>query len=141
MGNLAIKTETISGSDQSWIVKPNDITEVGCTIDIAKLPADVQAAGRVPSGFALGKVTTTGRFGAYDVNDGAAVTDGRAKFAGLVFDDVKFKAGATTGVVTASRVVIGAVYAAKLPLADEDAGDPGRLDATGQLDLPTIVLI
>lgn len=139
MGDISVKTKTATASDQSWIVKPNDITEVGCTIDIAKLPADVQAAGRVPSGFALGKVTATSRYGAYDVDDGSAVTDGRAVFAGLLFDDVTFTPGATSGVVSASRVVIAAVYASKLPLAGESAGDPGRFDSTAAADLRTIV--
>ncbi len=114
--DLAVRTETHGpDSNQGFIVKPSDITEVGCTLDLAETTAD---GDYVIAGTPLGGPTAAGLFGDYD--DGAA--DGREVFAGVLFDTIPTR-GRSTGNVGASRIVVGAVYEAKLPipLASNDA--------------------
>ena len=73
MVDLAIRTTEFGpDTDQGFIVKPSDITEVGCTLNLALfgLTAD---DGSIPAGTPLGKVTATGLYGAY--SGGANRTD------------------------------------------------------------------
>lgn len=107
MVDLAVRTENLGDSDQGFIVKPSDITEVGCTLNLALFtPVD----GVIPAGTPLAKVTASGLYGPYD--DGG--TGGLEVFAGRLFDTIPTR-GKTTGNVGASRIVVGAVYAAKCP--------------------------
>jgi len=139
--DLGLKTQNFSSADQSWIVDPDYAGKVGCTIDLALFGSGQLtgftdgAQGRIPAGTALGKKTSGGKFGPYDDSK----SDGTETFAGYLWDDVPFVAGATTGSLGASRVVFGMVYVAKLPLTASSSGTPGRIDAAGQAD--TVVKI
>lgn len=66
------RTEFGPDTDQGFIVKPSDITEVGCTLDLSLfgLTADDRS---IPAGTPLGLVTAEGVFGAY--SGGANRTD------------------------------------------------------------------
>jgi hypothetical protein len=253
MGDLKIRSTTYGGGDQSFIVKPQDITEVGCTIDLANFGAARLAeivavhGNKIPAGTALAK-DAHGLFGPYDPDDagtnetqtltvlatggtykltvpgnvdivdwpdddedtvaiaeastaaavdaaletilgagnvavtgsdggpftitfggdfasmdvpllvgtsidlsGAANTatvtagtggvDDANDGAGILFDDVPFASGATTGRLSASRIVLGAIYEAKLPFAAATAGTSGRVDAAFKADIPTIAFV
>lgn len=66
--DLAVRTTAYGpGSDQGGIVKPSDITEVGCTLDLALFPD--AASGHIPALTPLGKVTSTGLYGPYSGGD------------------------------------------------------------------------
>lgn len=134
--DLKVRTQNFSQSDQSFIVDPDYAGKVGCTLDLSKFAGATLTAwtsgtqGVIPAGIALGVVTATGKFGPYD--DSKA--DGTQTLGGILWDDVTFAAGATTGNIGASRIVFGMVYLAKLPLTASSAGTPGRVDAAGQAD-------
>lgn len=253
MGDLSIRSTTYGGGDQSFIVKPGDITEVGCTLNLANFGATRLAeivavhGNKIPAGTALAE-DAHGLFGPYDPDDGgtnevqtltvtatsgtyeltvpgntdivgwpdddtdtialaeagtaaalqaalvtilgtgnvtatgsdggpytitfigdfastdvpllvgtsidlaggaatAVVTAGTAGVddandgAGILFDDVPFAAGATTGKLSASRIVLGAIYESKLPFASSTAGTSGRVDAAFKADIPTIAFV
>jgi len=234
--DLALTDTSYSSSDQTWLVDPDYACKVGCTLDLSLFDSDTLAEwtsgakGAIPAGLALGKKTSTGKFGPYagsgnevqtvtvvqgsppggtwtytlegetsagiapgasaatvktaivdsmsnigvddidvsksgdvytltlkgrwagvnvpagSVTDsttgtghgvtiaqttagGSTASDGTETFAGILWDDVPFTAGATTGNLGASRIVLGAVYLAKLPI---DAGNPGGVDALAQ---------
>lgn len=120
-------TTTAYGPDstQGGIVKPQDITEVGCTLDLALFPD--AADGSIPALTPLAKVTASGLYGPYD----NAATGGREVFAGLLFDTIPTR-GKTTGNVGASRIVLGAIYEAKLP---------SPIDSAAKADMPTIAFV
>lgn len=136
MPTIAIRTQNYGSSDQSWLVDPDYAGKVGCTIDLSKFDgaqltgwtAGVQ--GIIPAGLALGLVTATGKVGPYD----AAAADGRQTLAGILWDDIPFVAGDTAVNLSASRVIFGMVYQAKLPLYASATGTAGRLDAAGVAD-------
>lgn len=134
--DLAVRTQTFGQSDQSWVVDPDYAGKVGCTLDLSKFGSGQLTGwtsgttGIIPSGTALGVVTASGKFGPYDDSK----SDGTQTLAGILWDDIVFAAGATTGNLGASRVVLGLVYVAKLPLTASSAGTPGRIDAAAQAD-------
>lgn len=231
--DLAIRTTDFGpDTDQGFIVKPSDITEVGCTLDLALFGLTTSDTS-IPAGTPLGKVTATGKYGAYSgganrtdevatlteggsgltswtatfggqtttsIDDDAtaaqvetalealstigagnvavtgtsvatgltvtfqgdladadvgsitttptggtgtvvvAVTtaggaegssDGRQVFAGLLFDSIPTR-GKVTGSAGASRIVLGAVYEAKLP---------SPVDTAAKADVPTIAFV
>lgn len=73
--DLAIRTTDFGpDTDQGFIVKPSDITEVGCTLDLALFGLSASDTS-IPAGTPLGKVTATGLYGAY--SGGANRTDER----------------------------------------------------------------
>lgn len=112
------------GAGQGFIVKPSDITEVGCTLDLAAVAA---VDGAIPAGTPLGGPTAAGTYGDYN----NAATNGTEVFAGVLFDSIPTR-GKTTGNVGASRIVLGAVYEAKLPKP---------IDAAAKADVPTIAFV
>lgn len=136
--DLAFKTQNFTSSDQSFIVDPDYAGKVGCTIDLSKFAsaqltgftAAGDTKGVIPAGIALGLVTASGKVGPYD--DAAA--DGRQTLAGILWDDIPFTAGATTGNLGAARIVFGMVYEAKLPLAAAAAGTAGKIDTAAKAD-------
>lgn len=141
MPSIAIRSQTFGSSDQSWLVDPDYAGKVGCTVDLSKFGGSQLTGwtsglqGIIPAGTALGLVTATGKVGPYD----DAASDGTQTFAGILWDDVPFVAGATTGNLSAARVIFGMVYTAKLPAFGSTVGTPGRLDAAGIAD--TVVKI
>ena len=67
--DLAIRTTDFGpDTDQGFIVKPSDITEVGCTLDLALFGLSASDTS-IPAGTQLGKVTATGLYGAYSGGD------------------------------------------------------------------------
>jgi hypothetical protein len=71
--DLAIRSETFGpDSSQGFIVKPSDITEVGCTLDLALFDLSTSDTS-IPAGTPLGKVTASGKYGPY--SGGANRTD------------------------------------------------------------------
>ena len=71
MVDIAVLTENIGpDSTQQGIVKPSDITEVGCTLDLALFAAAGQIVnGVIPALTPLGKVTATNLYGPYGGGD------------------------------------------------------------------------
>lgn len=134
--DLAMQTTTYGTSDQSWLADPDYAGKVGCTLDLSTFASGQLTGwttglkGAIPAGTALGLVTATGKYGPYDNSK----SDGTQTLAGILWDDVQFMAGATTGNLGGSRVVLSMVYAAKLPLATATAGTPGQVDAPAQAD-------
>lgn len=127
MVDIAVRTETLGpDSNQGFVVKPSQLTEVGCTLNLAAFTAP---DGVIPAGTPLGKITATGLYGPYDPD----AEDGTEVFAGRLFDTIPTR-GKTVGNVGASRIVIGAVYGAKCP----DSPDGDAIEAM-KADLPTIV--
>lgn len=125
--DLAIRTTEFGpDTDQGFIVKPNDITEVGCTLDLA-LFGLTDSDTSIPAGTPLGEVTASGVYGPYS----DAATDGRQTFAGPLFDTIPTR-GKTSGNVGASRIVLGAIYEAKLPTP---------IDPAAKADMPTIAFV
>lgn len=123
--DISTTTKTYGpGASQGFIVKPSDITEVGCTLDLELIEA---TDGSIPAGTPLGGPTDAGTYGDY----GDAGSDGTETFAGVLFDSIPTR-GKTTGNVGASRIVLGAVYEAKLPKP---------IDAAAKADVPTIAFV
>lgn len=60
---------------------------------------------------------------------------------GLLFDDVKFTVGATSGRIAASLIIDGAIYETKLPLASSASNTPGKVDAAFKVDLPDLSFV
>jgi hypothetical protein len=73
MVDIAIsRTEFGPDTDQGFIVKPQDITEVGCTLNLALFGLTAEDRS-IPAGTPLGKVTASGLYGPY--SGGANRTD------------------------------------------------------------------
>lgn len=89
--------------------------------------------GFIPSGTALGQVTTTGLFGPYD--DGAS--DGRQTCYGFAYGDVRavrWDGSIASKVGTGAVVYDAAVSVSHLPFQS----GTGSIDANGKADLPNI---
>ncbi|QIS16492.1 head decoration protein [Nocardia arthritidis] len=130
MTSIAVRTiGTFVGEKRDWLlsdhgVEPNETP--GITLDIAKFTAGTHYPdGYIPSGIALGKVTTTGLYGPYD----AAANDGRQKAAGLLFASLPVQGNTRVG---GALVQHAFVDAAKLPA---NSG----LTTAGRADLPLII--
>lgn len=67
--DLTVRTTDFGpDTDQGFIVKPSDITEVGCTLDLSLFGLSASDTS-IPAGTPLGKVTATGLYGAYSGGD------------------------------------------------------------------------
>ncbi|OBK14084.1 hypothetical protein [Mycobacterium asiaticum] len=90
------------------------------------------ANGYIPSGTAIGKVTSTGLFGPYD----NTANDGREVLYGFTYADVRAvrSNGSVASKVGTGAVVSGAVSVSKLPFQT----GAGSLDSSGRADVPTI---
>lgn len=125
-------------SDQRWLATRMGLTDMrSITLDISAFAAGHYAAGFIPSGTALGKITASGLYGPYDKDE----DDGRETCAGLLFDDVSVVrntlSGQTTlGDATAALYWTGVVKTEFLP--DFDPLTTGEVDAAAKADLPMI---
>lgn len=80
-------TNETAGTDYRWL-RSNHGADAGVTgtLDLAAAKAVVavrSTLGTIPSGVAVGQITTTGRYGLFD----ATATDGREVLAGFVLTD------------------------------------------------------
>lgn len=116
MTNIALERTSYQVEKRGWLWGEHG-TEPGCnptiTLDFAAggLTAGTHYPnGYVPSGIVLGKITATGKYGAYD----SAATDGRQNPVGLLFSAVKAPQNTATP-VGAALFVHGFVDATRLP--------------------------
>lgn len=131
--DISVHSSNYQVEDRSWLVGQHgeDITP-GITLDISKFTKATHFPnGYIPSGTAIGKITTSGLYGPYV--DGAS--DGTQTCAGLLFSSVRAvdtNTGNNLAKVGGARFIHGAVNTAKLPA---NSG----IDANGKADLPLIV--
>ena len=114
-----ITTSTSYTADRAWLASLHgtDSTET-ITLDISKLTAGTHTAAsadtnqpysRVLSGIAVGKITASGLYGAFD----PTATDGSQNLTGHVFAEALFAPSATK--VPAALLWHGVVVASKVP--------------------------
>lgn len=126
---LAISTTTTSGTRANVFLNTfGSGSEFKGTIDVSDLDsseaAPFIAAGYLPQGFPLAKVTSSGLFVEYDPAD-PAPTDGSQTVAGLLRWDVPISSA--TAVTSVSITREAHVIEANLPI---------EIDAAGKADLP-----
>lgn len=114
--DLSIRRDRVAGQDYSWAASAHgfDATRSG-TIDFSTLDAETHYPdGHIESGFAVGFINATGKFGPYD--NGAS--DGRQVFYGFVVDSH------TVGEADISVSILehGKVYNDRLPFPLDNAG-------------------
>lgn len=130
--DISVRSTSYQVDNRQWLVGTHgvDVTP-GLTLDISKFTKSTHYPnGFIPSGTALGKVTTSGLYGPYD----NTASDGREVCAGLLFSFCRAvdQQGNTNSKVGGARFVHGVVNAAKLPA---NSG----IDTAGKADLPLIV--
>lgn len=130
--DISVHSTSYQVDNRQWLVGTHgvDVTP-GLTLDISKFTKSTHYPnGFIPSGTALGKVTTSGLYGPYD----NTASDGREVCAGLLFSFCRAvdQQGNTNSKVGGARFVHGVVNAAKLPA---NSG----IDTAGKADLPLIV--
>lgn len=118
--DLTQRSEGIAGSDYTWLASSHGVdAAISGTIDFDSL---VEAThfpnGFLQSGFAVGRITATGKYGPYN-ND---ASDGRQTAVGFVVHNTSV----STGDVSVAIQVHGQVYNDRLPFP---------LDANGVTDL------
>ena len=135
MTNIALEKVAYQSEKRGWLWGEHG-TEPGCnpsiSLDFAagsNVAATKYTNWYVPSGTVLGKITATGKYGAYD----PAAADGRQKAAGLLFGSVKVPASTST-VVGAALFVHGFVNPKRLPFQT----GVGSADAAAQTALNLI---
>lgn len=103
-------TETFLAEDRSWLGSRDgtDVTQT-VTLDTSTFVEGTHyAAGYIPSGTVLGRITATGLFGPYD----NAASDGREVAVGFLYSNTKVRSGGPDvgapihwrGVIRASRL-------------------------------------
>ena len=116
------------GEDHSWLGSAHALdTAETITLDLAAFDADQYPDGFIPSGFSLGVITASGKFGAYDPPE----TDGRETNVGHLAFSVQV-GSATTGDFLGAMIRHGIIIEANLP-ANDDLDANGKTDVAGQL--------
>lgn len=126
--DISMQTTTYQVGNKQWLLQEPDV-KPNVTLDISKFTAGTHYPnGFVPSGTAIGKVTSTGLYGPYD----AAASDGRQNAYGLTYADVRAirQNGTTASKVGTGAVVNDAIVSlSKLPFPT-GSGTTGSLDGT-----------
>ena len=117
--------------DNSWLDSEHgtDAAEP-VTLNLALFDASQFANGFIPSGCALGKVTSTGLYGPYD----DTASDGRQVLVGHLLGGVKVAAGVTTGSLGGAMQTHGRIKENRLPFQSGQTGR-GYVDANGKADV------
>lgn len=126
--DVSVRTEGFQGDNQSWLGSAHG-TSSGDTITLSKAAFTAGTHypnGFLPSGTALGKITSTVKYGPY--ND--AASNGTEVLVGFLLTPVAMSAtgGADVG---ASILKHGEIVAANLPFQS----GTGSLDAAGRADV------
>lgn len=135
--NVAVATRSFAKtSDKSWIrMRMGLDSMLPITLDISSFDAEHIAAGYLPSGILLGKITASGLYGPYQ----DAALDGRQTLAGHLFEEV----GGSTGLplaltdpdVGAALFWTGVVRESRLPQFTGTGNLKGEIDAAGKVDV------
>jgi hypothetical protein len=123
--DLSLTTQTFGADDQSWLGSEHgtQATEP-VTLDTSLFtPATHYPQGYFKSGFPLGKITATGKYGPYS----GAAADGRETLVGFLYAAVKAPAVNTVDVAGA-MLVHGKVRESRLPTGH-------GVDAAGKADV------
>ncbi|MFJ6720486.1 head decoration protein [Streptomyces sp. NPDC091259] len=127
--DLSLKVESFTQDRRDWLGSAHGTdAPVSITLDVSKFTANTHyPAGYLKSGLPLGKVTASGKYGAYD----DTASDGRQTLVGFLFtaQDVDARRVASTSVVS-SMLVHCFIREAKLPVA-VDAN--GKADVAGRI--------
>jgi hypothetical protein len=130
--DISVQSTQYQVEDRSWLLSPHG-TEPGTTpsvvLDISKFSSSADYPnGYIPSGYPLGVVTASGKYGPYD----NAASDGRQTCKGLLLSAVRVvrQDGSTATSAGGAILVHGFVDETKLP---------GALDSAGQADLAHII--
>jgi hypothetical protein len=126
---LSITTTTVGGEDRSWTKhKKGWDTCRSITLDLSQFVlATHYANGILPSGLVLGKVTATGRYGAY-ADAGAGGLDTAV---GHLFTSL-YVGTATTGLVVGTLFWEGIVDTTRLP-SNSGITTASRADVVNQI--------
>lgn len=128
---LTQTVETFGQENQSWLASAHGTDSARTvTLDVSTFNAAHYANGYIPSGIALGKITTGGKYGPYD--DTAA--DGRAVLVGFLFTSQPVDLTSTATPIIAPLLDHGKVISALLPFQSGQAGR-GYVDAAGIVDV------
>lgn len=130
---IALTTETFNKvSDKSWIrMRMGLASMLPITLDISSFDAEHVAAGYLPSGILLAKITASGLYGPYQ----DAALDGRQTLAGHLFEEVKVVALATDPDCGAALFWTGVVRESRLPSFTGTGNLKGEIDAAGKIDV------
>ncbi|RIT32738.1 head decoration protein [Mycobacteroides abscessus] len=130
--DISMQTTTYQVGNRQWLLDEPDY-KPNVTLDISKFTQGTHFPnGYIPSGTAIGKLTSGGLFGPYDDTK----SDGTQTLYGYTYGDVRAvrQNGTVATKVGTGAVVSGAVSVSKLPFSS----GAGAVDANGKADTPTI---
>lgn len=143
MTDIGVFSQPYQSEDRSWLLSDfGDVYAEGGTLDITTLTAATHYPnGYLPSGFAIGKVTTGGLLGPYD----DTASDGRQTCIGVTVQSVRIlnPLGVALAKVGIAYTRYNAVISlARLPFNSTNAATGrGYIDANGQTDLKNILFL
>lgn len=124
-------TTNYTVEDNSWLDSEHGVDSAEpITLNLALFDATQYAGGKIPSGTALGKVTSSGLYGPYD----DSLSNGQNVLDGFLLGDVHVATGKTTGNLGGALLWHGAVKPNRLPFQSGQTGR-GYSDANGQADV------
>lgn len=137
MTDMSVKSVTFQVEKRDWLLSAHGTepgTTLSVTLDISKFTAGTHYPnGYIPSGTALGIVTSGGKYGPYD----DAASDGRQVCRGFLYSScnaLNTATGAALASVGGAMLVHGFVQSSKLPFTS----GTGFADAAAIVDLKLI---
>lgn len=133
MTDIAVEKKTYLPSDRPWLLftatgPEGPVPTTDGTLNFALFTANTHYPnGFIPSGVALGKVTTGGRIGPYD----NAASDGRQTCIGFLYNSTPVPADTARKVQAAIVDCFAIVSEARLPTGH-------GLDTAGKAELPLV---